>query len=208
MKPETKKRKEREKEAKYIAILDAAEAVIQEESLDAMSINKVARKAKIAKGTVYIYFESKEEIIGGLTVRARQTLLEYFKKRCEKETDPVEKIKCIFWADYYFFKEQHTYHELITFYEQNTGLQDSPELTKAAMAIGTFVKDVIENAKAKKLIRQDIDSGLHGFMFWGMAVGILQIVETKKHQLSKNFKKTEKEFYKYFVENTVESLRI
>lgn len=207
MKPETTKRKEQAKEAKYIAILDAAEAVIQEEGLSGLSINKVARKAKIAKGTVYIYFESKEEIIGGLTVRARHALLEYFNRYCEKQTDPLEKIKAIFWADYYFFKEKHTYHELVSFYEQNTGLQESPELASASFAISTYVEKIIEDAKSKKLIRQDIESGLHGFVLWGMVVGILQIIETKQHLFLKYFGKSELEFYKYFVDNSVDGLR-
>lgn len=207
MKLETIKRKEKEKEAKYIAILDAAEAVIKKDGLHGMSINKVARKAKIAKGTVYIYFESKEEIIGGLTIRARRALMEYFKHYCGKVEDPIEKIKNIFWADYYFFKEKHTYHELVAFYEQNTGLKETRELAMASFAIASFVKNIIEDAKEKKLIRQDIESGLQGFIFWGMAVGTLQIINTKQEQLSKYFGKTEKEFYQYFVDNAIHSLR-
>jgi len=101
MKSESIKRKEKAKEAKYIAILDAAENIIAQNGLDALSINKVAAKANIAKGTVYLYFENKEEIIGALTIRARTILLEYFKTYCERESDPIMKIKAIFWADYY-----------------------------------------------------------------------------------------------------------
>ncbi len=207
MKPETRKRKELAKELKHRVILNAAEAIIQKDGLDALSINKVAKRAKIAKGTVYLYFESKEEIIGGLTIRARKALLDYFKKYCEKQTDPIEKIKGIFWADYYFFKEQHTYHELVTFYEQNTGLTEKGELVKASMAISKYVSNIILDAKNKKVIHQDIDPGLQGFVFWGMVVGIIQIIDSKKDQLTKYFGKTPKEFYEYFVDNAIAGLR-
>lgn len=207
MKSETKKKKEREKEAKYIAILNAAESVLKAESLADLSINKVARKAKIAKGTVYLYFESKEEIIGELTIRARKKLLEYFIKYCDRQTDPIEKIKNIFWADYYFYKEHHTYHELVAFYEQKTGLKESAELAEAAFAIAVYVEKIIEDAKSKKLIRQEIESRVQGYIFWGMVVGVLQIINTKKGKFQKYFGKSEKEFYKYFVESTVEGLR-
>ncbi len=208
MKPETAQKKEIAKEAKYIAILNAAEKVIKKDGLSGMSINKVARAAKIAKGTVYIYFDSKEEIIAGLTIRARRTLLEYFKKYCDREKDPIDKIKNIFWADYHFYKEQKTYHELVAFYEQKTGLQETKDLAMSSFEISTYVKEIIEDAKSKKLIRKDIDSGLQGFIFWGMTVGILQIIDTKKGQLKKYFGKSTKEFFAYFVENSVASITI
>jgi len=206
VKPETIQKKEIAKEVKYIAILDAAEKVIKKDGLSGMSISKVARAAKIAKGTVYIYFDSKEEIIGGLTIRARSSLLEYFKKYCGMEKDPIERIKNIFWADYHFYKEQKTYHELVAFYEQNTGLKETKDLARSSFEISNYVKEIIEDAKSKKLIRKDIDSGLQGFIFWGMTVGILQIIDTKNKQLKKYFGKTPKEFFAHFVDNTVASI--
>ncbi len=206
MKSETIKRKEAAKEAKYVAILDAAEAVLQKDGLEGLSINKVAKEAKIAKGTVYLYFESKEEIIGGLTIRARLTLLEYFKTYCGKQDDPIEKIKQIFWADYYFFKEKYSFHQLVTFYEQNTGLKESGDLAQASHNISVFIKDIIDEAKTKKVIRQDVDGNIQGFVFWGITVGILQIIETKGEQLEAYLGKSEKEFYTYFVNTTISSL--
>ncbi len=191
---------------KHTAILDAAEDIIATEGLEALSMSKVAKAVKIAKGTVYLYFESKEEIIGGLTIRARRELLAYFKEYCSRTNDPLEKIKQIFWADFYFYKEKHTYHELVSFYEQNTGLEEKGELAMSSYHISQFVEGIIEDAKRKKVIRQDIISSLQGFVFWGMAVGILQIVNTKHDQLAKYFGKSEKEFYSVFVENVISGL--
>lgn len=194
---------EKKKEDKSILILDAAEKILEEEGLNGLSISKVARRAKIAKGTVYLYFSSKEEIIGGLTVKARHALLDFFKEYCEAKKDPIEKIKGVFWADYYFFKEKHTYHQLVAFYEQNTGLEESGKLASASMAIAEYVRDIIEAARLKNRIRGDIDSALQGFIFWGMAVGILQLLETKGQQIPKYFGKTEEEFYAEFVERAI-----
>lgn len=195
------------KEEKYIQILDAAETIIDAKDLDALTISKVAKHAKIAKGTVYLYFGSKEEIIAGLTIRARHLLLIYFQKYCDRVDDPIEKLKNIFWADYYFYKEQPTYHELVSFYEQNTGLQETGELSTASYAISMYVQGVIEYAKEKNAIRKDVDSGLHGFVFWGMAVGVLQIIETKKDQLQKSLGKSELDFLEYFIETSINSIR-
>lgn len=201
-------KKEAQKESKYHAILDAAEAVMHEEGLASLSINKVARKAGVAKGTVYLYFEDKEEIIGSLAVKARRLLLDYFKKYIEAQTDPIEKIKAIFWADYHYLKEQHGYHQLITFYEQNTGLKETGELANTGQAISMYIKDVIEDAINQKAIRQDIDSGALSFMFWGMSVGIIQLVETRHEQLKQFLGKSPEEFYTLFINTTVDAMKV
>lgn len=201
-------KKPQQKESKYQAILDAAEKVMHEEGLQSLSINKVARKAGVAKGTVYLYFEDKEEIIGCLALIARKLLLDYFKKYIEAQSDPIEKIKAIFWADYHYFKEQQRYHQLITFYEQNTGLKENGELAKTGQAISEYIKNVLDEAIAKKAIRQDIDSAALSIMYWGMSVGIIQLVETRHEQLNQFLGMSSKEFYELFVNTTMDGLKV
>src|SRR5215217_7324368 len=43
-------------------ILDAALAVFDEEGLDRARLDDIARRAGIAKGTIYLYFPNKEEL--------------------------------------------------------------------------------------------------------------------------------------------------
>ncbi len=207
MNKETSEKKIREKEEKKKVILDAAEWVMRKEGLHSLSINKVARKAKIAKGTVYLYFDSKEDIIGGLTVKARKKLLEYFHKYCDKESDPLDKIRAIFWADYDFFKERNLYHQLVSFYEQHTGLAEEGELAQTSYDISTYITQLVEDAKHKGAIRTDIDSATTTFMFWGMVVGMLQLIETKQQQITLYLQKNEKQLYHQFVEHTIDGLK-
>jgi TetR/AcrR family transcriptional regulator, fatty acid metabolism regulator protein len=207
MKTETIKKKEKEKGEKLHAILEAAELVMSDEGLQAFSISKIAKKAKIAKGTVYLYFDSKEEIIGSLTIKARKKLLEYFHEYCEKQSDPLDKIRAIFWADYDFFKERNLYHQLVSFYEQHTGLTEDGELAKTSYDISSYITNLIENAKNKGAIRDDLDSATTTFMFWGMVVGMLQLIETKQQQIGQYLQKDEKQLYEQFVEHTINGLK-
>lgn len=48
---------------KKLRILEAAVQVFGKKGFDAASIQDVAREAGVAKGTVYLYFESKDELI-------------------------------------------------------------------------------------------------------------------------------------------------
>lgn len=50
-------------------LLDAAEAIIVERGLPALTVDEVTSNAGVAKGTFYLYFRSKEEVIAGLQER-------------------------------------------------------------------------------------------------------------------------------------------
>ena len=59
-----------QKEKRRQAILDAAGQLFEEMPYEKVGIVAVARKAGIAKGTVYLYFKTKEELFLALQARA------------------------------------------------------------------------------------------------------------------------------------------
>ena len=52
-----------DKRERHDAILDAAEALLLRSSEHAASVAEVAQEARLAKGTVYLYFRSKEDLL-------------------------------------------------------------------------------------------------------------------------------------------------
>lgn len=59
----------RRAEARPDEILDAALAVFTEKGFDAARVDEIAAAAKISKGAVYLYFDSKEALLRGLIER-------------------------------------------------------------------------------------------------------------------------------------------
>lgn len=59
-------RREQQKEAKRLALIDAALAVFSRVGYAAAKIDDVAEEAGVSKGTVYLYFESKEALFEGM----------------------------------------------------------------------------------------------------------------------------------------------
>jgi AcrR family transcriptional regulator len=57
-----KERREREEQARLLAILGAAESVFASKGYYETRMDDIAHKAELAKGTIYYYFKSKEEI--------------------------------------------------------------------------------------------------------------------------------------------------
>lgn len=72
----------KKKGEKYEAILEAAKKVIAANGYENSQVSKIAREAGVADGTVYLYFENKEEILidlfneflGGFIEEVRQEL--------------------------------------------------------------------------------------------------------------------------------------
>ena len=57
----------REKDPKKVQkIFDATLSLVFHEGLDAINISKIAKSAKVASGTLYIYFENKEILLNEL----------------------------------------------------------------------------------------------------------------------------------------------
>jgi AcrR family transcriptional regulator len=60
--PETPKRRSRRKEARPAEIVDAALALFAERGFSATKLEEVAARAGIGKGTIYLYFPTKEDL--------------------------------------------------------------------------------------------------------------------------------------------------
>lgn len=57
-------------------ILDGARAVFMASGFDGASMGEVARVAGVSKGTLYVYFDSKEDLFEALTLEAKRGLAE------------------------------------------------------------------------------------------------------------------------------------
>ena len=62
--------------AKRKQILDGARAVFLGSGFDAASMGEIARKAKVSKGTLYVYFDSKEALFAALIDESKRETAE------------------------------------------------------------------------------------------------------------------------------------
>lgn len=82
MKREDRKRKE--VEFKKNLILDAAKKLFEQEGIENITIAQIAKEAGFAKGTFYLYYKSKDDIVSAI-------ILEADKKFYKKVSDIVKK---------------------------------------------------------------------------------------------------------------------
>lgn len=121
-------------------ILDAMLELLKEKSN--ASISEIAKKAGIAKGGIYYYFSSKEEILDSLIDRSFNEIIENCRiKLQEKEADALLKIRILFKA--YF--SQHVNSEIDTYLHlpQNAELHQK-SLAKILMEISHILAEILK----------------------------------------------------------------
>lgn len=85
-------RKTRQKQALRERILDAARRIVVREGFAALSMRKIADAIEYSPATLYLYFESRDEIARALCTEGYAQLLSTFEPLAQI-ADPVERLK-------------------------------------------------------------------------------------------------------------------
>jgi TetR/AcrR family transcriptional regulator, fatty acid metabolism regulator protein len=83
--------RERQRQEREELILRAAEEVVLEKGYREMSMDEVAARVGIAKGTVYLHFASKEELVFALFERDMRKFLTVVETTNASSMTPHEK---------------------------------------------------------------------------------------------------------------------
>ena len=149
-------------------ILDAAERVLVERGLATTTMADVAEAAAVAKGTVYLYFDSKAELLAGLRAR-------YFERFAALLGDPPDparaasataaRVERLVAASYDFALDNHALHHVL-FHEAGFGEADAFARVREVMA------ELVEASRASgeievadpDLATEFLLHGLHGVL--------------------------------------------
>lgn len=125
MSEKLKTRREREKQARYDAILDAAELVFSEKGYDRTSMDDIARTASLSRALLYVYFKDKAAIQRGIMLRAGQSLCRRFEQARDTATTGLSQITAMGEAYYHFYLEEPDYFSAMT--KASTAMTEADE---------------------------------------------------------------------------------
>ena len=111
----TRARREREKEERRQSILKAAREVFFEEGFHRATVDSVAGRAEVSKGTVYLYFDSKETLLAALLLEGLNTLVDQLAaaSASKPEVAADDQLRRIGEAYLRFFQEEPQYFRLM-----------------------------------------------------------------------------------------------
>jgi AcrR family transcriptional regulator len=142
-------------ETKIDIIFNASIELIFEVGIAGLTMSKLAQKAKIATGTLYIYFKNKEELVNELYNKLKVESVNRFLEGYIKDEPFKIGLKRI-WLNY--LNHRIKYHKESVFLEQ---YYRSPYITKEHISIAESMKDpvkeLIKRGKDEMLVKTDID---------------------------------------------------
>ena len=107
----TRARREREKRERRRSILQAARKTFFENGFHYATVDSVAERAEVSKGTVYLYFESKESLLAQLLLEGLEDLIGELGRVCQRtSTLPAdEQLTALARAYVTFFRKAPQY---------------------------------------------------------------------------------------------------
>jgi len=176
-----------EKERRRLEILEAAVEVAGVVGFEAMTMEQVARKARLSRALVYVYFKDKHDLLIGLCIRALEVLRERFTAAVAAETQGYKQVEACGRAYVRFASDHPTLFDALAHVEAHTPIADDPSLDislKAGDELQSILVEAIERGKADGSIRPDAGpSALLGLTLWGLMHGVLQLTQHKSGSL-------------------------
>jgi len=120
-----KTRREREKQARYDTILDAAELVFSEKGYERTSMDDIARTASLSRALLYVYFKDKAAIQRGIMLRAGHSLFRRFEQARQTADTGLAQIRAMGESYYRFYLEEPDYFSALT--KASTAMAEADE---------------------------------------------------------------------------------
>lgn len=115
----TSSRRQREKADRQAAILNAAREVFFQQGIRNATIDAIAARAQVAKGTVYIYFRSKETILATLLLEGLDSLNRRLEKAYAAAPPEAEaRLRALAAAYLAFYHHERDYFRLMMAFDQ------------------------------------------------------------------------------------------
>jgi len=146
-----------QQEDKKIKIFEAARRIVSEKGYEKTTMLQIAKAADVATGTIYEYFENKEDLF--LTIAAEQYGLfdEELKIHFSGIKSAFEKIRKYIWFYFYFFQKDPLYSEIwLLVIRLNKSLAQSTAYPWIQQS-GKEIIDLLKAGQAEGMIRNDID---------------------------------------------------
>jgi len=159
-----KERRGREEQARLTSIIAAAENVFAERGYHQARMDDIAEAAELAKGTLYYYFKSKDEIYVHLLEREGRKVHEEVRTRITETSTFIEALQQT--LDFYleYFDKNQGYLKMFlpcmfgfVRFEGDEALKES---AKSYEYHGDFIREVLK----KKMSREKVPFALDEFL--------------------------------------------
>ncbi len=177
-------RKEREKQLRREEIVLAAEKIFFSKGFDLSTMDDIAEEAELSKGTLYLYFKSKEDLHMAVARKAIHLLKSVTLQATEGGANALEKLGRMGRACMVFSRTNPDHMRAIIAQEEmypqtlNITADDVQELVYKESTVETVIQ-LVEQGVAEKLIRADIPVLLVANTLWMTVLSVVRFITLK-----------------------------
>ena len=179
----TRARREREKQERRRSILRAARETFFQNGFHHATVDSVAERAEVSKGTVYLYFESKESLLAHLLLDGLKDLVgELDRAYTETNGTPAEEqLKALARAYLNFFRRDPQYFPFLMAMDRGRFQDAIPsqlyqEILEASLEGLNLAVRVVERGCRDAMFACG-DTQKDACIFWATLNGVIQLME-------------------------------
>ncbi len=181
-------RREEEKERRRAEMVDAAEELYADVGWDAVTMDRVAKSARLSRALLYVYFRDKNDLLHAITERALIELRGRFVAAAGSHAKGIDKVQAIGRA-YVLFQQEKPYRfdACTRFHAHQAAGQPAEQACAAAgdAVIGVIVQALMQG-QADGTIRKDLGSPVQVcIMLWAFTHGLIQIATNKTVEIAR-----------------------
>ncbi|MCM8538546.1 MAG: TetR/AcrR family transcriptional regulator [Lentisphaeraceae bacterium] len=174
--------KQEKHKAREMSILSIASEMITEEGFFNLRMTDLAKKSAISVGTLYVHFESKEDLLIGIGIDAIRNRYKLFKYSYDKYSNSIERLSAILICDHIINEKVGEISEIERLAQfpsvwKRASYRRMEEMNLLCQNIGEFVRSIIETSLDSGDLRAyndktDSIATCINISAWGVCIGM------------------------------------
>ena len=183
-------RRVEEKERRRAEIVDAAERLYAEKGWDSVTMDQVAKAARLSRALLYVYFRDRDELQFAIGERALEMLRTRFVEAVAEHARGLDQVEAIGRAYMTYAQDFPHYFDVCARFQAHSMSAD-PGSNEGACAVAgdaaiAVVVGAIRTGIADGSIRADIgDPMLYAVTLWAFTHGVIQLAMAKSADLAR-----------------------
>ena len=157
----------RKNNEKYHRIIQAATKMFAKKGFFQAKVSEIAKEAQVADGTVYIYFDNKDDILISLFEEQMQRVLDNMVTRLSEQDGPVKKLEQFALTHLQLIEENKSMAEIIQVeLRRSSKFMKEYKNEKFARYLD-LIDDIIRDGQEKGVFKKSVIPGIAKRAFFG-----------------------------------------
>jgi TetR/AcrR family fatty acid metabolism transcriptional regulator len=152
---------------KYKKIIEAAVAVIAENGFHQAQVSKIAKRAGVADGTIYIYFKNKEDILTSLFSEKMGEFIERIQQVISDKASAKEKMAALVETHFSILAADRNMAIVTQLELRQSNKEIRMKINDTLKNYTTLMEGIIESGKKEGVFRETLDVRLARQMVFG-----------------------------------------